>query len=262
MHRNCCSRRSPRPTATPSIVAAGDIACSPADANYNGGAGTATACHMKAHVGPGAEPESRGGHHSGRRAVQQRQADRLPDLVRPDLGTLQGHHPSQRSAITSSAPPARVATSITSVTMPHRCSRVAVATARPGTATSVGNWRIITLNTECTTNNNNCVAGSEQDLWLKSELARPMPPASARSWPSHHPKWSSSSFAATDIDPLDPGPCTTGHTDLYLVGHMHGYERFAPQNPAGQLDPAGGITEILSGARRRVLHRLPGDPAE
>ena len=39
-----------------------------------------------------------------------------------------------------------------------------------------------------------------------------------------------------------------GHTDIYLSGHMHGYERFAPQNPAGQLDTANGITEIISGA--------------
>ena len=38
-----------------------------------------------------------------------------------------------------------------------------------------------------------------------------------------------------------------GRTDMYLVGHMHGYERFAPQNPAGQLDTALGITEILVG---------------
>ena len=39
-----------------------------------------------------------------------------------------------------------------------------------------------------------------------------------------------------------------GHTDLYLAGHMHGYVRFAAQDPAGALDIARGITEILSGA--------------
>ena len=41
---------TPQPPANgdPIIVAAGDIACSPADANFNGGAGTATACHEKA----------------------------------------------------------------------------------------------------------------------------------------------------------------------------------------------------------------------
>lgn len=32
----------------PVIVAAGDIACAPTSANFNGGKGTADACHMKA----------------------------------------------------------------------------------------------------------------------------------------------------------------------------------------------------------------------
>ena len=35
-------------SAQVTVVAVGDIACDPADSNYNGGAGTATACRMMA----------------------------------------------------------------------------------------------------------------------------------------------------------------------------------------------------------------------
>jgi hypothetical protein len=32
-----------------------------------------------------------------------------------------------------------------------------------------------------------------------------------------------------------------------LAGHDHDYERFAPQDPAGHLDPAGGIVQFVVG---------------
>ena len=38
--------------------------------------------------------------------------------------------------------------------------------------------------------------------------------------------------------------------DLLLAGHAHSYERFAPQNAAGQPDPAG-ITEFAVGTGGR-----------
>jgi hypothetical protein len=38
-----------------------------------------------------------------------------------------------------------------------------------------------------------------------------------------------------------------GHADLVLNGHDHIYERFAPQDPSGNADPANGLTEIIVG---------------
>jgi hypothetical protein len=35
--------------------------------------------------------------------------------------------------------------------------------------------------------------------------------------------------------------------DVVLNGHDHDYERFAPQDPAGNLDTARGITEFVVG---------------
>ena len=37
------------------------------------------------------------------------------------------------------------------------------------------------------------------------------------------------------------------HADLVINGHDHDYERFAPQDPEGHLDPSQGIREIVVG---------------
>jgi hypothetical protein len=41
------------------------------------------------------------------------------------------------------------------------------------------------------------------------------------------------------------------HADLILAGHEHSYERFAPQDPEGRLDPQHGIREIVAGTGGR-----------
>jgi hypothetical protein len=35
--------------------------------------------------------------------------------------------------------------------------------------------------------------------------------------------------------------------DLYVTGHAHSYERFAPMNPAGAADPARGVRQFVVG---------------
>ena len=37
------------------------------------------------------------------------------------------------------------------------------------------------------------------------------------------------------------------NADVVLGGHAHDYERFAPQNPQGQLDNARGIRQFVVG---------------
>ena len=49
--------------------------------------------------------------------------------------------------------------------------------------------------------------------------------------------------------------------DVALAGHDHGYERFAPQNPAGAADPIAGIREFVVGtggeSRFALSHEVP-----
>jgi hypothetical protein len=235
----------PPANGDPVIVAAGDIACSPADANYNGGDGTATACHEKAtsdlvlSLNPLAvltlgDEQYNSGKLTDFLTSYDPTWGRFKDITHPAIGNHElgttgasGYFNYFGDNATPLEPGCR-------------------SNCKAWYSYTVGNWRIITLNTECGTNNNNCLAGSEQDLWLQAQLASANAAGQCKLVVSHHPKWSSSSFAATDIDQLVQD-MYAGHTDMYLTGHMHGYERFAPQNPAGQLDTAAGITEIISG---------------
>ena len=236
----------PPASGDPVVVAAGDIACSPADPNYNGGAGTATACHEKAtsdvvlSLNPLAvitlgDEQYNSGKLTDFLTSYDPTWGRFKDITHPAIGN---HEFGQTGAsgyfnyFGDNATP-----------LEPGCR----SNCKAWYSYTIGNWRIITLNTECGTNNNNCLAGSEQDLWLQSQLASANAAGQCKLVASHHPKWTSSSFASADIDQLIQD-MYAGHTDIYLVGHMHGYERFAPQNPAGQLDTANGITEILSGA--------------
>jgi hypothetical protein len=41
------------------------------------------------------------------------------------------------------------------------------------------------------------------------------------------------------------------NADVVLNGHNHQYERFAPQNPSGQLDNTRGIREFVAGTGGR-----------
>jgi hypothetical protein len=42
--------------------------------------------------------------------------------------------------------------------------------------------------------------------------------------------------------------------DVVLAGHRHNYERFAPQNPNGQADPAQGIRQFVVGTGGKSLN--------
>ena len=235
----------PPANGDPVILAAGDIACSPADPLYNNGAGTADACHEKAtsdlvlSLNPTAvltlgDEQYNSGKLTDFLTSYDPTWGRFKSITHPSLGNHEFGQTGASGYFTyfgDNATP-----------LEPGCR----SNCKAWYSYDLGNWHIVTLNTECTTNNNNCVAGSEQDLWLKDELAKANAAGQCKLVVSHHPKWSSSSFAATDIDPLIQD-MYDAHTDIYLVGHMHGYERFAPQNPASQLDTANGITELLVG---------------
>jgi acid phosphatase type 7 len=47
------------------------------------------------------------------------------------------------------------------------------------------------------------------------------------------------------------------NVDVVINGHDHTYERFAPQDPDGRLDPAHGIREFVVGTGGSPLYELP-----
>jgi hypothetical protein len=121
----------------------------------------------------------------------------------------------------------------------------------------VGAWHIVVLNTNCKVIGG-CDVGSPQEVWLKEDLAQ-HPNACIIAY-GHHALFSSGVFKAhavhTEVKPLWDD-LYAGHADLFFAGHEHSYERFAPQNPEGQLDPQNGITLIVVGTGGRS-HEILG----
>ena len=104
----------------------------------------------------------------------------------------------------------------------------------------LGDWHIIALNGEISAG-----AGSAQETWLKADLA-----ASTKTCTMayiHRPRFSAgyhgsnSSMQAMWQDLYDAG------AELWIAGHNHDYERFAPQTATGVADPARGLREFVVG---------------
>ena len=117
----------------------------------------------------------------------------------------------------------------------------------------LGAWHIVALNTNCGAPAlGGCSAGSPQEAWLLKDLAEH--PDSCILAYGHHALFSSGLFRSHAIHPeLKPlwQDLYAAHAELVLAGHEHSYERFAPQTPDGNSDPASGIREIVVGTGGR-----------
>ena len=119
----------------------------------------------------------------------------------------------------------------------------------------LGSWHIIVLNAE--KDFVAAAAGSPQELWLQADLAATTKRCIMAMW--HEPRfYSSTSAGSTGFRPY----LVTFWTDLYnagaaiiLNGHSHNYERFAPQDPAGNVDPGRGIVEFIVGTGGQKVYR-------
>ncbi len=109
-------------------------------------------------------------------------------------------------------------------------------------AYDLGTWRIYTLNANCT--EVGCGAGSEQEQWLRTDLAAN--PRACVAAVMHQPLFSSGQHGGDPaVRPLWEALDAFG-ADVVLAGHDHDYERFAPQTPAGAASPTG-IREFVVG---------------
>ncbi|WP_018348045.1 DUF7594 domain-containing protein [Longispora albida] len=110
---------------------------------------------------------------------------------------------------------------------------------------NLGNWHIVVINSNCSAIGG-CQAGSAQERWLRADLAASTRPCTAAIW--HQPLWTSgaSHGPKTAMRPITQA-LYDHNADVILTGHNHQYERFAPQNPGGQLDTARGIRSFVVG---------------
>jgi len=110
---------------------------------------------------------------------------------------------------------------------------------------NLGAWHIVVLKTNCK-DVGGCQAGSTMEKWLRADLAANPAQCTLAYW--HHPRFSSGPLHGNDpaMQPLWQALYDSG-ADVVLNGHDHHYERFAPQTPSGQSDPAKGIRQFIVG---------------
>jgi acid phosphatase type 7 len=115
----------------------------------------------------------------------------------------------------------------------------------------LGAWHIVVLNSECV-DVGGCGNGSRQEKWLRADLAAHPVSCTLAYW--HKPLFSSGGAHGNDLEvtPLWQALYDAG-ADVVIGGHDHNYERFALQNPQGELDPDHGIREFVVGTGGKNL---------
>jgi len=120
----------------------------------------------------------------------------------------------------------------------------------------LGAWHILALNSECNAVGG-CDAASPQGTWLAQDLAQH--PAGCTLAYFHKPLFSSGGSHGNNslMKPLWDALYHAG-ADVVINGHDHNYERFAPQDPDGKVDPEHGIREFVVGSGGKGTHRALG----
>ncbi len=115
----------------------------------------------------------------------------------------------------------------------------------------IGGWQIYALNSNCG-EAGGCQPGDPQVDWLIHELAT-HPSRCAIAY-FHHPRWSSALHGNNDVMQPIWSILARAGVDVVLSGHDHDYERFAPINADGQLQPNGGTRQFVVGTGGRSLY--------
>ena len=230
----------------PVLAAAGDISCDPADANYNGGNGTASGCHMKAT----SDLLVNGGYDTvlllGDNQYEDGSLTKFQTSFGPTWGRVKGiTRPvvGNHEYITPGAA--------------GYYSYFGTAAGDPlkgWYSFDLGSWHIVVLNSNCSAVGG-CGAGSAQEQWLAADLAAHSGVCTLAAW--HHPRFSSGPHGNDATYQTFWNDLYAAGADVVLVGHDHIYERFAPQTPAGAADPARGLREFVVGTGGKNLTGFP-----
>jgi hypothetical protein len=118
----------------------------------------------------------------------------------------------------------------------------------------LGQWHVVVLNSECQ-DLGGCQIGSREEKWLRADLASNHPSCTLAYW--HKPLFSSGGSHGNDLEVLPLWQALyDAKADVIINGHDHNYERFAPQNPQGELDPQHGIREFVVGTGGKNLRPM------
>jgi hypothetical protein len=239
------------------VMAAGDIACDPADPSYNGGNGTSSKCRQKwtAQLLSGAD---------GVLALGDTQYD---------CGGLAAfnasYHPTWGQYKNITHPilsDEDFGNQGTNCGAPGADGYFAYWGSRAGPnptgyySFDLDGWHIIALNSECGDVPGGCGEGSPQNDWLEQDLASS--DAQCTIAMLHEPRFRSKkngSQVGPDMKPFWDDLHAAG-AEMVLSGDSHFYERFRPQDPNGAFD-ADGVVQWIIGLGGKSRGGLAGASA-
>ena len=243
----CSSPTSPLVVTTPAagndplLMAAGDIACDPADPEFHGGNGTSTHCREKytaplladadAVLAVGDTQYECGGSTAYAQSYDPTWGQ-FKSITFPAIGDQE--YASSGTGCGAAGPDGYFG--------------YFGAAAHPESdgyySFDLGAWHIVVLNPICN-EVGGCGEGSPQNDWLESDLAAH--PNACTLAALHIPQFASKkngSQVNTKMRPFWDDLVAAG-ADVILGGNSHFYERFEKQDPSGQPDPDGMVEFIV-----------------
>ena len=232
---------TPAPTSDPGtvVMAAGDIACDPADPNFNSGAGTSTACRQRDTASLLAGPDlilplGDNQYECGALAAYQASFDLSWGAFKSHMRPAIGNHERD-----TGEGPARVGTGCDAPSSAGYYAYFGLAAPADAYSFDVGAWHFATVDSTCSPAR--CV---NEASWLSGDLAAHPSLCSIVFY--HHPRWSSGAEGGlVQRDPFWRAAAAAG-TEIILNGHDHDYERFAPMDANGAAS-AVGVREFVVG---------------
>jgi hypothetical protein len=246
----------PPPSASdPVIAAAGDIACSPIDPNFNRGAGTTGNCRQRATAALLFNSGLSSILTLGDNQYEDGEFSNFKSVFDVTWGVA-------KSRIRSGVGNREYNTSGATGYFDY-FNGVGILSGSAGDrgkgyfSFDVGAWHLISLNSNCSAIGG-CYLGSAQEQWLRGDLAAHPNLCTLAYW--HHPLFTSGQTGnSTNTRPLYQDLYNSG-AEIVMSGHDHDYERFAPQNPTGGLDNARGIREFVVGTGGESHHPFTVSP--
>jgi len=223
----------------PVILAAGDIACAPTNAEYNDGQGTSNACAQQTTANMIGAAQAKGnlaavlslgdtqyeaGEFANFMQVFDKSWGKYKSLIHPAVGNHEYITPNGTGYF-------------------QYFGAAAGAADQGYYSFDVGSWHLIALNTNCS-QAGGCSSGSPQGQWLKADLAAHKNKCVLAYF--HIPLFSSGGRAEVNSKTLWQ-ILYAANADVILSAHDHLYERFAPQTPDGIPDPVRGIRTFVVG---------------
>jgi acid phosphatase type 7 len=123
----------------------------------------------------------------------------------------------------------------------------------------IGEWHIISLNSEILDDRSLIPQVRAQEDWLRNDLKSHRKQCMLAYF--HRPLFSSGDFHGSSPEVRGLWYILyDGGVDVILNGHEHHYERFLPQTPLGAPDSVKGIVEIISGTGGGDLRGVRSSP--